>query len=306
MKISIVTATYNRSSLLERLFQSILENSKAYSNIEWLIMDDGSKEDIKRTVSHFMEQADFPIFFYKQKNGGKMAAINQLIPKVTGDIIIEMDDDDYFVSNCFSLIAKDYETIKYQDDIYGIIYEKDLGKESGTIPSQLSGKVMRLYDLHYKKKQDFDMALTFKADYRKQFYYELEADERFITEARMYYKMDQKKRGFLIRDEQIMICQYQEAGYSRNIEKMFQKYPHGYYAFFQEVFSYPQRHILFSKRLYNVKHFILFGYLCHQHFFEMVKYPKGWNKILFTILYFPGRMMSRKRFGENYEEENSN
>ena len=50
MKISIITSTYNRRNLLPRLKNSIFENAKDYSNIEWLIMDDDSSLNVKYMV----------------------------------------------------------------------------------------------------------------------------------------------------------------------------------------------------------------------------------------------------------------
>lgn len=298
MKISIVTATYNRKHLLERLYHSILENSYDYDHIEWLIMDDGSTESIDDMVEEWKSNVNFPIFLFHQKNKGKMAAINSLIPRTTGDVIIEMDDDDYFVSSVFSDIVLEHKKIMDDENIYGVIYEKKLTKNNRKIPASFSKKVYRLYDLHYKKNADFDMALTFKGDYRRLFSYELEHEEKFITEARMYYKMDQGMKGFLICDDSIMICEYQEDGYTKGIEKLFKKNPYGYYAFFREVFSYSQKGILFSKRLYNLKHFILFGYLTKKKFFEMVRIPRGINRVLFLLLYLPGRLVSKRKFGE--------
>lgn len=40
MKISVLTATYNRSTYLDKLFKSLTQNSKFGQKIEWLIMDD--------------------------------------------------------------------------------------------------------------------------------------------------------------------------------------------------------------------------------------------------------------------------
>ncbi len=301
MKISIVTATYNRRDLLVRVYESILENSKSYSDIEWLIMDDGSKERLDDVIKKWKKEASFPIFLFTQENRGKMAAINTLIPKTTGDIIIEMDDDDYFVSNIFSKIALDYEKIIDDEEVYGVIYEKKLTSHNRPIDSSFDGKVFTLYDLHYKEKYDFDMALTFKGDYRRKFSYPLERGEKFVTEARMYYKMDQGMKGFFIRTFPIMICEYREDGYTKGIEKLFKNNPYGYYEFFKEVFSYSQKGILFSKRLYNIKHFILFGYLTNRSFFQMVVVPRGVNRILFTVLYFPGIMFLVQRFKRNYK-----
>ena len=52
MKISILTPTYNRANLLDKLYASILINSNncGEMQIEWLIMDDGSTDNTKRVV----------------------------------------------------------------------------------------------------------------------------------------------------------------------------------------------------------------------------------------------------------------
>ena len=40
MKISILTATYNRGTYLSKLYNSLINNCKFDINLEWLIMDD--------------------------------------------------------------------------------------------------------------------------------------------------------------------------------------------------------------------------------------------------------------------------
>ncbi len=56
MKLSILTATYNRANFLEILYNSIIkniENQKEENEsleIEWLIMDDGSKDNTKKVI----------------------------------------------------------------------------------------------------------------------------------------------------------------------------------------------------------------------------------------------------------------
>ena len=153
-------------------------------------MDDGSSEKLDNKVKKWRREANFPIFLFSQENSGKMASINALISKTSGDIIIEMDDDDYFCPHVFSKIVFDYQKILNNDKVYGVIYEKEFSQNNRNIKSGLKGKICTLYDLHYKEKEDFDMALTFKGDYRRKFSYELENGEKFVTEARMYYKMD--------------------------------------------------------------------------------------------------------------------
>ena len=48
MKISILTATYNRAKHLSKLYESIVDNITSSLQIEWLIMDDGSTDETEK------------------------------------------------------------------------------------------------------------------------------------------------------------------------------------------------------------------------------------------------------------------
>ena len=50
----------------------------------------------------------------------------------------------------------------------------------------------------------------------------------------MYYEMDEKAE-LLCFNLPIMICEYQESGYTKNLEKQFKENPKGYFKFFQEI-----------------------------------------------------------------------
>ena len=50
MKISVLTPTYNREKLLERLYKSLVKNSEYGVEIEWLIMDDGSTDQTEQKI----------------------------------------------------------------------------------------------------------------------------------------------------------------------------------------------------------------------------------------------------------------
>ena len=83
MKISILTATYNRANLLKKLYNSLIENSKYNINLEWLIMDDGSTDETKNIINTFIsesyENQSLEIKYFFQENQGKMTAINNLL-----------------------------------------------------------------------------------------------------------------------------------------------------------------------------------------------------------------------------------
>ena len=73
MKISILTPTYNRSSLLKKLYNSIIINTKKVNiDIEWLIMDDGSDDDTKQSVESFVKEKNLDIFYFYEEKKRKM------------------------------------------------------------------------------------------------------------------------------------------------------------------------------------------------------------------------------------------
>ena len=72
MKLSILTATYNRANYLPKLYESIKNNLKYNLNCEWIIIDDGSNDDTKRQVEKFIAENKVIIKYYYQKNRGKM------------------------------------------------------------------------------------------------------------------------------------------------------------------------------------------------------------------------------------------
>ena len=292
MKISVVTATYNREKLLPKLYESLKENYKTFKDFEWVIQDDGSVDDTKKLVSKWKKEVDFTINYHYQENAGKMAAINNAMEYVTGEIVMEIDSDDYIVPKGLKMVSDDYESLG-DENIYGIIYKRILGKKDTTVNPEMNGKIITLFDIHNKYGFDFDMNLTFKTDIRKQYKYELENNEKFVTEARMYYKMDQDYDGMIFKDNDLIVGEYMEDGYSKNINKMFKKYPYGYVKFYEEALTYIKKDTLSKRKLHFVKHYILFSYLTGRSVMECIKGAKKY-KGLVMLLVIPGYIKSKR------------
>lgn len=293
MKISILTPTYNRAKLLNKLYRSLVENVKYDVEIEWLIMDDGSIDDTSLEVEKFIKENRFDIQYYSQENKGKMAAINNLIGYATGDLIIECDSDDYFKNNAFLTIKNTFNEM--DDNTYALCYLK-YDQNECNIGNLFKQKETTMFDLYFKQGEDGEKVLVYNAKIRKQFSYELENNEKFITEARMYHKMDMQYK-IKCFNEPIMICEYQEEGYSKNIIEVFKKNPYGYYQYFKEIFEHDFRGVHFKKRFYAIKHYILFSTLTNRSFRESIKQIRGnINKVLFFMAYIPGKVLTKKRF----------
>ena len=288
MKISILTPTYNRKNLLKKLYNSLLENSKYEVDIEWLIMDDGSTDNTKEAVEQFANDK-IEIKYFEQKNQGKMRAINNLIEKVTGDLIIECDSDDYFTKDAFKIIKEEYEKNTSKLDIYGLCFLK-YDPNMKNMGNAFKNKETTMFNLYFKEEENGEKAIVFISDIRKKYKYELEKDERFITEARMYHKMDEKYKMICI-NKPIMICEYQKEGYTKNIINQFKENPYGYYEYFKEILEKDMKGVKLSKRLYVIKHYILFENITKKYNNKCIKNLS--NKILHIILFIPGTIKSK-------------
>ena len=294
MKLSILTATFNRAEFLKRLYESILVNLNSGIEVEWLIMDDGSKDDTESIISRIRDENRIYVKYLKQVNQGKMAAINHLMEYVRGDLVIECDSDDYFAEDAFLYIKNAYEESKFEKDLYGLCFLK-YDQNGQNIGKEFTNQRTTMFDLYFKELEDGEKAIAFFTDKRKEYKYELEGKEKFVTEARMYHKMDLKYK-IKCYNEPIMVCEYQKDGYSKNMDKIFKKNPKGYFKYFQEILTkHDMVGVPFKKRLYVIKHYILFATLTKSK--DLLKDVKGLlNKMLIVVLFVPGFVLTKKRF----------
>ena len=297
MKFSILTATYNRAKCLPKLYESLIKNKSNNYEIEWLIMDDGSKDETEQLIKDYVEKNEIKIKFFKQQNQGKMTAINNLAQHVTGEIWIECDSDDYFTDDALNKIEKLYQKNKNRKNIYAFAFLK-IDQNGNNMGNTFKKEETTMFDLYFKDGGTGEKALAFIPEVRKKYRYELEHNERFVTEARMYHKMD-KNYKIVCSNEYAMVCEYQEEGYTKNINKEFVNNPFGYYMYFYEILNdMDMKGVSFGKRLYVIKHFILFEYLTGQ---RRKKVKNIVNNIFIIVLWIPGRIKSKKFMNINKE-----
>ena len=290
MKISVLTATYNRGKLLNKLYKSLVQNTKDGIDIEWLVMDDGSTDNTKTIMENFIKEGKIKIKYEVQENQGKMVAINHLVQQASGDLIVECDSDDYFTEDAFKTIKEAWEQKKERKDIYALGFLK-YDSKGNNMGNNFPKEETTMFDLYFKEGETGEKALVFLSKVRKQYHYRLEKNERFSTEARMHHEMDEKYKVVGI-NQPIMICEYQEDGYTKNIMQHFKENPFGYYAYFKEILQKDYKGVKFSKRLYVIKHYILFSYLTKQYDGKKIKTLE--NRLLYYILLLPGKIKSRK------------
>lgn len=291
MKISVITPTYNRKDTLGKLYNSILNNLQCDIEIEWLIMDDGSTDGTEEYIQKFKEEKKICIKYYKQENQGKMKAINNLVPYADSDFLVECDSDDYFTENAFKTIKNN---CILKEKIYAYVFLKS-NEKNEIIGNEFKSNNFKskMFDLYYKQGINGDKALVYNTKIRKQYKYKIEEGENFSTEARLHHEIDEKY-DVLCFNEIVMICKYQEDGYSKNIKNIFKKNPNGYFKFFEEMLKKDFSGVKWEKRIYIIKHYILFKYLSKQKM--DLRKTSFVNKLLIFILYIPGIIKSYVKF----------
>lgn len=300
MKISVLTATYNRAEDLERLYTSLIVNSNSNVNFEWLIMDDGSTDKTRIVVENFIKQGIVDIKYFYQENQGKMSATNNLMKEVTGELAVTCDSDDYFATGAFDIIKKYASKLLEDDTVYALAFLKKTtdGKISG---KKFSENMHRtdMFSLYFREKMTGEKPLLFKTAIRKKYKHELEATEKFVTEARMYHKMDLDYDIIGI-NETLEVGDYKEDGYTRQYLETFRLYPLGYYMYFKEILEMDLQGVPFAKKMYIYKHYILFSNLAEQK--DAIRNVSGlFNKFMIMLLYIPGTIATKRRFNKNKE-----
>jgi glycosyltransferase involved in cell wall biosynthesis len=108
--ISVFTPTYNRSATLYRVWDSLI--AQTYQNFEWVIIDDGSSDDIVLVVQAYIEKANFPIIFHKfPSNLGKHNATNKALELANGKFFIVADSDDAFTPDALAVFNTAWQEI---------------------------------------------------------------------------------------------------------------------------------------------------------------------------------------------------
>lgn len=101
IKLTILTPTFNRASLLIRAYESLINQSNKC--FEWIIVDDGSTDNTSEVVSNFSADL-FPIIYLKKTNGGKHTAINQGVKIARGYLTLILDSDDILTPDAVEFI----------------------------------------------------------------------------------------------------------------------------------------------------------------------------------------------------------
>lgn len=118
MKITVFTPAYNRAHLLGRLYDSLC--AQTYRDFEWIVVDDGSKDNTEEVVKGFIQEGKIDIHFLKQENGGKHRAVNRGTREAVGELFFIADSDDWLLKDSLATVARMYQPIAGKREFAGV------------------------------------------------------------------------------------------------------------------------------------------------------------------------------------------
>lgn len=119
VKVSIIVPVFNiEQDKVSRCIDSLI--NQTYKNIEIIIVDDGSTNNIIEKIKKRYNKQD-KIIIKRKENGGVSSARNLGLKICSGEYIMFVDSDDWLESNCI------YECIKkgYNNDLIFFTYIKE-------------------------------------------------------------------------------------------------------------------------------------------------------------------------------------
>ena len=107
--VTVVTPVYNRSSIVSRTIASVV--AQTFRDFEYIIVDDGSTDDLDSVIKPFLESTDIPVMYIKKENGGVHTARNAGVREARGLYLVEIDSDDELTPNALQCFVDTWNSI---------------------------------------------------------------------------------------------------------------------------------------------------------------------------------------------------
>ncbi|GHT00385.1 hypothetical protein FACS1894108_12310 [Planctomycetales bacterium] len=121
VKVSVIIPVYNVETYLAECLDSVLHQT--YGNLEIICVNDGSTDNSAAILAQYAER-DNRIKVITRENGGLSAARNSAMAVMTGQYVLFLDSDDYFINNqviqnCVDAMDCGYDLLCFNVEVFG-------------------------------------------------------------------------------------------------------------------------------------------------------------------------------------------
>lgn len=285
MSITVFTPVFNRAHIISRLYESLCRQT--CKDFEWLVVNDGSTDDIDELMHRFIGEDKINIRYFQQPNGGKHRAINQGVTEARGEMFIIVDSDDYLTDDAVEWVTKESFQIIDDNQFVGISGLR-ITPNGTSIVSEMTAEFISdtFQNIRFKHKITGDLAEVYKTDVLKNFPFPEFEGEKFCPEAVVWYRISSSGGKIRLVNKPIYVCEYLADGLTSNIVKIRRNSPKASMTHYYERFHLP---IPLKSRL---KACINFWRFANAKIPREIK-PLGLKFSLSSIFMFPiGRIMA--------------
>lgn len=235
---SICTPVYNRVSLLPRLYKSLLENNSEDLTFEWLLIDDGSSDDIGNFVKQVELNERVSFRYIKKENEGKHSCLNIAFEQAQGELLLILDSDDLLAPNALTKVKKLWTHHKHNPKLAGIIgHCLKLGSNEllgDTFPQ--NEMLSTLLANSHKLNLSGDRCDFIRTDLLRNKRFPIIEGERFMPEAIVMQDLDLEYKYLCVNDS-FKIVEYQEGGLSDSYSLLAMNNPQGMVLRFERILN---------------------------------------------------------------------
>lgn len=228
--ISVLTPTFNRSSLLLRLFESLMAQSSR--DFEWVVVDDGSTDDTVSRVQGWASAADFPVRLLRQPNSGKHVAVNHGVAHCAGGFVFIVDSDDFLTHDAVAVVEQALARLGTVRT--GVCFRR--GDLSGRVIGKEwpNGEPLQMHPSDAARAFAGDLAYVFAREALVRHPFPVFQGEKFVPELYVWSRIGDEAPISYFPASVIYLCEYQSDGYSANFRSNLRRNPRGFALYYRD------------------------------------------------------------------------
>lgn len=228
-KLTVITPTYNRAYILEKCYNSLINQS--CKDFLWLVVDDGSSDNTDELISKWKKDSVIEIQYLKKKNGGKASALNLALDNLNTPFAVCLDSDDYFYKDTVRIALKHLQSIKDNNKCCGLLALRN--NPDGTvmgdkeIPDKTEYATAADIMLGLGLALRTELICFYKSEKLLKFRFPQFEKEKYVSPSFIQYQITRKDY-FKVCRERLCCCEYLDDGLTRNKDIVIIKNPRGY------------------------------------------------------------------------------